>query len=266
MLSHSLNYVAVIGDLVGSRDAEDRSHLQDALHEALARVNERWETVDAFVETVGDEFQGVFDNLFMALDATMLIRASLPSAYDARFGIGVGPITWLGRSPTSGVQRQDGPAWWAARQAIEHVASPGTRRETPTLRTWVWVHRDAGARHYADVATPHDPNSPGWLAPINAYLVLRDHLVTSMDERERRILRAKLSLGNADNQELERERAERGEAISSLAPPYRRIAEDEGVSPSAISQRIRRSGVAEILYARDLLFAFFGPVEQYLPS
>ena len=218
--------VAVIGDLVGSRRAENRESLQQSLNQALQLVNERWASVDPFAPTVGDEVQGVCDNVFRALDATLFIRVSIPPPYDIRFGIGIGEVTWVEREPSTGFRRQDGPAWWLARDAINFVAEGG-RSAPKTLRTWVAAARpddrtDTHALFYPDL--PADART----ALLNAYLAARDHLVSRMDARDRRILQGML-----------------------LRQTLQAIAEEEEISVSAVSQRVQRSGASAIMYGRE---------------
>lgn len=228
--------VALIGDLVGSRDVEDRRALHHALDAALTLVNVTWAAVDPLTPTVGDELQGVYDNLVHALDATLLVRVSMPTPYDVRFGIGIGVVTWLDDGAHGGFRRQDGPAWWLARDAIELVAGGARSRRVPrTLRTWVAADDRADVQAGRDVALPTEQR----IAAVNAYLTTRDHLVSQMDGRDRRILQRLL-----------------------LGWPLQEIADAESVSASAISQRVQRSGAGSIMYSRDTLLPWsVGPGE-----
>ncbi len=119
------SYIAVIGDVVGSRSAGDRSDLQDRLGGGLRDVNAAFEDTIAaeFVLTVGDEFQG----LLSAASGLDLILATLRThafAAELRFGIGVGPLETALRSQAIGM---DGRCFHNARQAIERAAE----RRTP---------------------------------------------------------------------------------------------------------------------------------------
>jgi hypothetical protein len=234
VLSHTLHRrVALIGNLVGSRRALDRTALQETLRAALLLTNVTWAALDPLTPTVGDELQGTYDNLMAALDATLLVRVSMPPPFDVRFGIGIGAVTWVDDEPGPAFRRQDGQAWWLARDAIDHVAGGVRRRHVPsTLRTWVAAAApgdppDAGV---GDVESPLDQR----IAAINAFLTTRDHLVSTMDGRDRRILQRLLT-----------------------GWPVREIAEAEGVSPSAVSQRVQRSGAAAIMYARESLMQWY---------
>jgi len=209
----------LIGDLVASRAAPSRPRLHDDLGTALAVANEACHPSYPLVPTVGDEFQGVFARAVDALLATLLVRASMGEGQDARFGLGVGEVVMLG---TQGWP-QDGPAWWAARDAVDYVAGGARRRGVPrTLRTWMG-------------RPPGHEGDPGALDALNAFLITRDHLVTAMDGRNRRILRG-LLLGK------------------SLAE----IGAGEGVTASAVSQRSTRSGATQIAFAQAGLAAAAG--------
>lgn len=227
MVSDTLPWtVTLIGDVVASRDVADRQALHNLLVAALTLANNVCEPVDPLTATVGDEFQATFADVFTALDATLLVRVALPIEYDVRFGVGVGPVMRFG-TPGGGFPHQDGPAWWVARDAIEHVAS--TRRDGPdSLRTWLAAARaEDGTRR---ILSPVLFEQRAIVWALNAFLTTRDHLVSAMDARDRRIMRD-LILGRA----------------------VQDIAAAEGVTSSAISQRIRRSGAAAVRSARDSL-------------
>ena len=81
--------------------------------------------------TTGDEFQGSYATLGAALDAALRVRVQLLPASDARFGIGRGPVTTLDEE--RGIE--DGPGWWAARDAIEAAEEGAERPATRQLRT-----------------------------------------------------------------------------------------------------------------------------------
>lgn len=166
----------VIGDLVGSRRAPDRGALQRSLGQALSELNATVATVQAFEPTVGDEFQGACATLADATLATLLVRLALRGDGDARCGIGVGEVTV--HDDTRTPLLQDGPGWWAARDAIEAVE--GARGDR---RTW-----------YV---------GPG-AAPVNAFLLCRDQVVARLNDRGARMLRLAL-LGHSQREIAERE-------------------------------------------------------------
>ncbi|CAJ1495523.1 SatD family protein [[Mycobacterium] burgundiense] len=188
----------LIGDVVGSRDFPDRRDLHRRLAAGLATLAHT--ATDAPALTVGDEFQGTFPTVGLAIDAAFSLRLTLTPEIDIRFGIGWGAVTKL--DPQSGIQ--DGPGWWAAREAIEWVAAEQEQSGFARLRT---AFRNA-------TPTGADPNA------VNAALMCRDHLLGSLDERALRILRG-LRAGQSKKE----------------------LAMAERISASAVSQRARRDGL-----------------------
>ncbi len=156
---------ALIGDLVGSRRLADRAAAQRRVDAVLADVEQRSHGVQRLEVTVGDEFQGAFSTLGEASGAALLVRLGLLPEVDVRIGIGHGEadVFDAARRPLL----QDGPAWWAAREALEWLAAPRRSR----LRTWFV--------------------GPG-AAVANAHLLCRDALVDRLGERGWRMLRLSL--------------------------------------------------------------------------
>jgi hypothetical protein len=198
----------MIGDVVGSRSAADRGGLHRAVTSALADATAA--AIDPPVLTVGDEFQGVYRTVGEAIDAALSIRLALAPEVDIRFGIGWGAITVLDED--TGIQ--DGPAWWAAREAIEWTAVAQTQPGLVLVRTAFRAQASGGADEGA----------------VNAALMCRDHLLGSLDERSLRILTG--LRGGRTKKEL---------------------AMAEGISASAVSQRAGRAGLDLILGASQEL-------------
>ncbi len=110
-------FVAVIGDLCGSRQAADRQRTQVRLEQAMARVNEVFagDLTAGFLVTLGDEFQG----LLPIPDKVMDIIAELESALTGipvRYGIGIGTLVTPIKRTAVGM---DGPCFHLARDAVE---------------------------------------------------------------------------------------------------------------------------------------------------
>ncbi len=203
--------VALIGDLVGSRRSASRSEVQQHLVDALAVVNDTIASAQPLAPTFGDVFQGVYDDVGPARRASLVVRLALPEGVDCRCGIGVGTLEFVGTSEYG--RTQDGPAWWAARDAIVEAK----RRESGQLRrlrTWFIEHDAAG----------------GDVGLVNAYLLCRDEIVSRLDARQRRLVLGVL----------------RGTSQKDLAAA-------EGISPSAVSQSLHRSGAFALLSAADLV-------------
>ncbi len=144
--------------------------MQRVLGEVLERVNQVVPAEQRLGATVGDEFQGVYADAPTAVDATLVLRLSLPVGLDCRFGLGSGTYANVGRSQY-GVM-QDGPAWWSARDAIV-IAKDRERGRNKTLRTWFCT------------ADEHEEREA---TMVNALLLCRDQIVSDMNPRQRRLL------------------------------------------------------------------------------
>jgi hypothetical protein len=196
----------LIGDVVGSRQAGDRDALHRWLVTALSQVNDELTPPTPLRLTVGDEYQGGFATVGDATRATLRLRLALAPGADVRHGLGWGEVTILGEAP----RVEDGPGWWAAREAIERVA--GRQREPARSRLRTAYLAGAGS-----TAGP-DP------AALNAALMARDELVGRLDAASLSVLAGML----------------RGMSQRDLAA-------DLGISPSAVSQRVRRDGLAVLV-------------------
>ena len=199
-LKHSASPVALIGDIVLSRTRGDRQALHDELSQALAEANSTVDSQDPLVITVGDEFQGVYATLGQALHASSVVRTAMHPRTDVRFGLGRGAVTTL--DPVRGIH--DGPAYWAARDAITTVEERARKAQTRTSRT-AYVGPD---------------DHPGTVAAVQSALDCLDFMVGSMSTTSREILGGLMS-----------------------AHTQQDLADRLGVSASAISQRVRRDGI-----------------------
>jgi hypothetical protein len=151
----------VIGDVVRSRKVHDRKLLYERLDDALGRAGRVVPGVQPLEPTVGDEFQGAYSDIGSATRVGLLVRLMLLPEFDVRCGIGQGEASVFdaNRRPLL----QDGPAWWAARQAIEKMAEPRSSK----VRAW-YVGDDSDR--------------------VNAFLLCRDALVDRLTDRSRRTL------------------------------------------------------------------------------
>ena len=205
-----MDIVAVLGDVVASRHQPDRERSRAALDDALSLANRRVPATQPLSPTIGDEFQGLYPDLVSALDATLLVRLSLIGEVGVRFGVGSGELFPF--DPEEAPFAQDGPAWWAAREAVDGVREAEQRQERPRGLRTRWV--DAGGER------------PFVVAVVNAFLQCRDELVSAMDPRD-----AAATLGLLVDE------------------PLTAIARAQGVSVSAISQRAIRGGLYAIRQA-----------------
>lgn len=110
---------------------------------------------------------------------------------------------------------EDGPGWWSARTAIETAENAENKAASRSVRTWYQPVEDAGGP---------DP------AAVNAALIARDELFSRLDRSSVSVLSGMLS-----------------------AMPQKAIAAELDITPSAVSQRVRRDGIAVIVRADELL-------------
>ncbi len=113
----------------------------------------------------------------------------------------------------AGLKIEDGPGWWAARAAINAAEQRAERAATRSSRT---AYRSA------------DPDE--FVGAVEAAFLARDELVGRLDRRSLSVLRGVMS-----------------------ARTQRELAEEAGVSASAISQRIRRDGIGVIVSMSEWL-------------
>ena len=115
-----MDYIAIIGDMIDSKDIANRFEGQQQLKACLDKLNKKYQAVLAskFSITLGDEFQGLLmaeAPLFQMIDE---INQSM-EGINLRFGIGLGKIlTDINPEVSLGA---DGPAYWYAREAINHI-------------------------------------------------------------------------------------------------------------------------------------------------
>lgn len=201
----------LIGDVVDSREAGDRTRLHTRLGQVLDQFNASADPQTPLRITVGDEYQGAFATVGAALAATLRLRLALLPEYDVRHGIGWGAVTVLQEEP----RVEDGPGWWAAREAIDAVKRaeerPATRRRRTAYRP---AERTAGP----------EP------AAVEAALMLRDQLVGGLSDRSVSVLRGLLG-----------------------GSTQREIADGLGITDSAVSQRVRADGLAVVVAAEELM-------------
>lgn len=156
----------LIGDVVDSRTITDRAGFQQHLSAVLDTVSDQLKPAQRLEPTVGDELQGAFGTVADAALAALLVRLALLPAYDVRCGLGHGEVTVHGgqRRPLL----QDGPGWWAARDALDVLGHPRRAGQ----RTW-FVGPDQGR--------------------VNAFLLTRDALVDRLSTRGLRLLGAAMT-------------------------------------------------------------------------
>jgi len=106
--------------MVSSRTISERYAVQEALKATLSVANERYASAltSPFTLTLGDEFQGLLHTATGLFEVLDFIRFRCEEV-TFRFGIGLGGIL-TAIDPRSSLGA-DGPAYWNARAAAEHV-------------------------------------------------------------------------------------------------------------------------------------------------
>jgi hypothetical protein len=183
----------LIGDVVGSRTVPDRTAAHRLLNDALRDVGAG--AIDPPAFTVGDEFQGSFPMVGLAVDVALSLRLAVAPDIDIRFGIGWGAVTML--DETAGIQ--DGPGWWAARAAIEWTS---------------WAQRQSGLALVRSSFRVNGEIRPD-VDAVNAALICRDHLLGSLDDRSIRIVKGLLN--NQSKKELAAAEGISASAVSQRA-------------------------------------------------
>lgn len=165
--------VALIADVVASREHPDQPALLGALADVAEDVGGAVDAVQAPALTVGDELQAVYQGLAPALRAWLRLRVGAGThpevAFDLRVGLGVGEVevTEVAPAPAG----QSGSAWWHAREALDQVRDLGARSQWPrSLRT--------------RLVSGHGRDDAG----VNAVLLLADELLSGMDTTDLTIL------------------------------------------------------------------------------
>ena len=129
-------YLAVIGDIIQSKELENRSECQERLNAVLDSINQKYTSSIAsrFMITLGDEFQGLLKD---GADTLNIISEIEIRMYPVRirFGIGVGRITTEINSDIP--LGADGPAYYNARRMVESIKSSQKKNKTPDVNIMI---------------------------------------------------------------------------------------------------------------------------------
>lgn len=227
-------YGVLIGDLKESKASANRRELQQTLQRALHLTNQLVPSLQPLDITIGDEFQGMYATLDAALAASLLVQLGLGGGQRVRIGLGTGGLAIY--EPSRAPLQQDGPAWWAAREAVDLTRRSkygaftayrhwGHRPKRTTVR---WTQLTLPG---FDVELPQRAEVIGDLeAIVNALLATRDNVVGGLDERDCRLILSTL--------------LDKSQAV---------ISQEEGISQPAVSQRLRRSGGTDLIRSIRLL-------------
>lgn len=216
-------YFAVIGDMIGSRTLSDRQSAQNSLQEALEEVNRFYtdSLASLFTITLGDEFQGLLNDADELMEIVDRIRFSV-YPLKLRFGIGVGSMsTEILHDVSIG---SDGPAYWAAREAIEYVHDNND-----------YGYSDICMRLYSD-SKSRDGIEAQVTETVNSILRLCGRMEKSWTQSQYTFVREvvlKYRYGTA------------GEYYQ------KEIADELGISPQMVSSRMKNTGLTTYISARQ---------------
>lgn len=134
-------YVAIIGDIVGSRKIKNRNELQNRLNSILKEINNEYSHVIAadFLITLGDEFQGLLESSEYLFEIVDKIRFSMYPV-KLRVGVGIGTIdTEVVRHMAIGA---DGPAFHYARKMMEELHMNEASQQSRMMNLKLWMNGD----------------------------------------------------------------------------------------------------------------------------
>ncbi len=211
----------VLGDIIGSRGFRDRRDLHvrlvgrlDELNDLL-RAEEREAGLPILVSPLRVTAGDEYQGVFVSLGGALRATGRLRLALHPEVDVRHG----LGWGPVQVLDDEprveDGPGWWEARAAVVAVEEDASRAGHRRRRT---------AYRRAEGYDGPDPDA------VNAALVLRDELLGALSDRGVGVLRGLLA-----------------------GRTQREIAEKEGISPSAVSQRVRNDGLAALVASERLL-------------
>lgn len=111
-------YVAIIGDIVGSKKIKNRQDIQKQFKAVLSEVNKRFTTdiASEFMITLGDEFQGLLKSRQNVMKIVREIEMAM-TPVELRFGIGVGEVSTM--IDFKNTLEMDGPAYHRARAMMD---------------------------------------------------------------------------------------------------------------------------------------------------
>ena len=115
-----MKVIALIGDIISSKEIENRALVQKKLEGILNALNSDNNSIlSPYTITLGDEFQAVFQQSGLLFYDMVRILSTL-HPIKVRFSLGVGTLTHINPDQAIGM---DGPAFHEARAGIEELKS-----------------------------------------------------------------------------------------------------------------------------------------------
>lgn len=164
-------YIAIIGDIKGSRNIEDRNYVQKKLRKTLDEINLKYdsEISSKFMITLGDEFQGLLSNGANTMRMITEIEQKMHPV-KIRFGVGIGEITTdIIHDMAIGA---DGPGYYKARAAIEYIKENEKRKQISA----------------SDIRLEADGDNQGTTLMLNTILLLLTIIKSEWSDRQREVI------------------------------------------------------------------------------
>lgn len=174
-------YIAVIGDIVASKQLEDRKAVQKQLRTTLNDINGMYheDIASKFMITLGDEFQGLLQLGNHAFEIVERIEREMYPT-EIRFGLGVGKITTtIDPNVPLGA---DGPAYYNARKMIDELKSMKKKKMEPRITMKIDIEDNVDISEL-----------------INAVFSLNAVLKAKWTDRQREIINAYLKCGGTQS-------------------------------------------------------------------
>lgn len=207
------NHLAIIGDVIGSKQVKNRRKLQETLKEAFQTIHVQYPNLilSNFTLTLGDEFQALLvpsNEIFELLDQ---LERLIPVPF--RFGLGYGELTTDYDEKVS--IGADGPAYWNAREAINIIHDQN------------WSGKTRGYMVTSDKTFDRT---------INALILVSDTLKTEWTELQRVTFEKMLSHG-----------------IYTQDFNQKEFAQSLEITPSSLSKRLNSGNIKIYLHTRNTM-------------
>lgn len=206
-----MNYIAIIGDMIDSKSMADRAKFQEVLKSCLEKIN------DKHRESIASKFSITLGDEFQGL---LLPNAPVfqildeikqeMSGINLRFGVGLGQIV-TDINPEISLGA-DGPAYWKAREAIQYI------------------HQ---RNDYGNTQVALRMPDKGKEEVINSLLAASEAIRANWRDSQKELLQTLLKLNIYDEQFEQQV-----------------LAKELGINPSALSKRLKSSGIRVYLRAR----------------
>lgn len=164
-------YIAIVGDIKGSKKLSDRKKIQEKLKKVLDDINETYavDIASKFMITLGDEFQGLLSKGNHALKIITEIENKMYPVR-IRYGIGIGEIiTDINAEMAIGA---DGPGYYKAREALEVLRENEKKKQTDS----------------ADIRLGVEGGNESSVMMLNTILTLMTAIKDSWSDRQREVI------------------------------------------------------------------------------